>query len=358
MTNQHIIGGAHISCDQLTNFCIEAMCQCGMTPEEARVAADVLVTTDLWAVHSHGTKALRVYLKRMRAGGLNARGIPKVVAEGPAWAVMDGDNSMAMVSSCRAMEVAIAKAKQAGVGYVSMRNSCHFGAAGYYALLAAKQDMVGLAMSNADANMTVPGGNGKIVGNNPMAYAVPACEEAPLMLDMALSTVAAGKVNAAAAAGKPIPDNWITDEEGLPTTDPTLYPLHAFLMPMAGHKGYGLALMVETLSALVSGAGILGEVVSWNIDDLAQHTGHGHAFMAIDVGAMTPIAEFKKRTDAMIRQIRGSAKAKGSERIWLPGEIEAGKMKEALAHGMDLPKDVRDSLRGLAEDLGMKVPWL
>ena len=349
---------ARVSREQLERFCLEAMRRCGMTPEDARVTADVLVTTDTWGVHSHGTKALRMYLKRMRAGGLKARGVPKVVAEGPAWAVMDGDSAMAMVSSCRAMEVAIAKAKQAGVGYVSVRNSCHYGAAGYYALLAARQGLFGMAMSNADSNMTVPGGKGKIIGNNPLAYAIPAGDEPPLMLDMALSTVAAGKVDAATAAGKTIPDNWIADENGLPTTDPSLYPLRAFLLPMAGHKGYGLALMVEALSALASGAGMLSDVLSWNLVDPSKPTGHGHAFLAIDVAAMVPSRDFQKRVDEMIRRIRGSAKAKGSERIWLPGEMEAEKMKESLAHGMDLPKSVRDSLRGLAEDVGVKVEWL
>jgi LDH2 family malate/lactate/ureidoglycolate dehydrogenase len=343
---------------QLNAFCVEAMCRCGMTETDAQLASDVLVTTDLWGVHTHGTKSLRLYLKRVREGGLKARGVPHVVKEGPAWAVMDGDAALAMVSSCRAMETAIAKAKGAGIGFVSVRNGCHFGAAGYYAQLAVKHDMVGLAMGNADANMTVPGGRGKIVGNNPLAYAAPAGEETPLMLDMALSTVAAGKINAAAAAGKPIPDNWIAGEDGLPATDPSLYPFHAFLMPMAGHKGYGLALMVETLSALVSGARMLGDIVSWNIGRFSEPTGHGYAFVAIDVGAMVPIGDFKKRMDEMIRRIRGSALAKGADRIYLPGEIEAEKMKKALAAGMVLPEDVRESLRGLAGDVGMNVEWL
>lgn len=347
-----------VSRDQLARFCVETMCRSGMTETDARLAADVLVTTDLWGVHTHGTKSLRLYLKRMREGGLKARGVPRVIKEGPAWAVMDGDNALGMVSSCRAMETAIAKAKGAGIGFVSVRNGCHFGAAGYYAQLAVKHDMVGLAMGNADANMTVPGGRGKIVGNNPLAYAAPAGAETPLMLDMALSTVAAGKINAAAEAGKPIPDTWIAGEDGLPATDPSLYPFHACLMPMAGHKGYGLALLVETLSALMSGARMLGDIVSWNVGRFSEPTGHGCAFVALDVGAMLPIGDFKKRMDEMIRRIRGSALAKGSDRIWLPGEIEAEKMKKALSAGMKLPQDVRESLRGLAEDVGMKTEWL
>jgi LDH2 family malate/lactate/ureidoglycolate dehydrogenase len=355
---QRTTGVQTVSRDQLDRFCVEAMGRCGMTEADARLAADVLVTTDLWGVHTHGTKALRTYLRRMRAGGLKARGVPRVVAEGPAWAVMDGDNALAMVSSCRAMEVAIAKAKGAGIGFVSVRNGCHFGAAGYYAQLAVKHDMIGLAMSNADVNMTVPGGKGKIIGNNPMAYAIPAGEETPLMLDMALSMVAAGKVDAATAAGKSIPDNWLADENGIPTTNPALYPLRAFLLPMAGHKGYGLAVMVETLCALTSGAGMLGDILSWGLADPSKPTGHSHAFLAVNIGAMIPVADFRKRTDEMIRRIRNAPKAQGSDRIWLPGEIEAEKMKKALSAGMLLPADVLASLRGLAEDVGVKPEWL
>jgi len=129
-------------------------------------------------------------------------------------------------------------------------------------------------------------------------------------------------------------------------------------MPMAGHKGYGLAVMVEALCALTSGAGMLGDILSWGLADPAKHTGHSHAFVAIDVAAMAPLQEFRKRVDELIRRIRSAPKAQGSDRIWLPGEIEAEKMKAALVHGVALPKDVRASLKGLAEDLGMTAEWM
>lgn len=343
---------------QLQDFCIRAMCMCGMDASAARVAVDVLVTTDLWGVFSHGTKSLRQYLKRMREGGLKSNARPHVVSEGPAWAVYDGDDALAMVSCCQAMELAVTKARAVGLGMVTLRNSCHFGAAGYYAMLAARHGMIGLAMSNADPNMCVPGGKGKIIGNNPMAYAIPAEEGRPLILDMALSAVAAGKINIAAEQGKSVPSGWLADEEGSPTTNPALYPAHANLMPMAGHKGYGLAVLVEVLSAILPGAGLLGEVISWNCGRDSVPTGHGAAFIAIDVQAMIPPDQFKSRIESMIRSIRSAPKAAGSDRIYLPGEMEWDRHSRAMVEGIPLPQDVRNSLRGLRDDLCLTVPWL
>ena len=344
---------------ELHAFCVEAMRKAGMRDADARTTADVLVTTDTWGITTHGTKSLRQYLLRMRSGGLDPLAEPQVVSEGPSWAILDGRNAMAMVASCAGMELAARKAQDAGLGYVGVKNSCHFGAAGYYAMIAAQRDLIGLAMSNADPNMVVPGGRGKIVGNNPFAYAAPAGEEKPILLDIALSAVAAGKIHAATTLGKrTIPDNWLVDQDGLPTSDPDMYPFRACLVPMAGHKGYGLALMVEVLAAVLAGAGVTREVKSWMLDDPSKPTQHGHAFLAVNVGALMPIEQFKARMDQMIREIRGAPKAKGSERIYLPGEMEWERREEALKNGMELPPDVVASLVGLAEDWGLDARWL
>ena len=342
--------------DALSAFCVEAMMRSGMREKGARVTADVLVTTDTWGIYTHGTKSLRQYLKRIRAGGLNPEAVPEVLREGPSWAIIDGHSGMAMVTSCAGMELAVRKAEAAGIGFVSVNNSSHFGAAGYYAHIAAKQDMIGIAMGNTDPNMSVPGSRGKIIGNNPFAYALPAGSERPLLLDIALSTVAAGKVDAAVAAGKTVPEGWLVDEEGLPTTDPALYPLRASLVSVGGHKGYGLALLVEALSAVLSGAGVARRVLSWTLSDARLATGHGHAFLAVHIAAMTPIDEFKGRVDQLIREIRDGPRAKGSDRIYLPGEMEWERRDEALTRGIPLPEDVLASLRGLADDLGIAPP--
>jgi LDH2 family malate/lactate/ureidoglycolate dehydrogenase len=260
---------------------------------------------------------------------------------------------MPMKSAHMAMELAIEKAKKSGIAYVGVNHSSHFGAAGYYAVIAAKNDLIGLSMCNTDPCMTVPGGRGMIIGTNPLAYAVPAGKERPIFLDIATSTVAAGKVHAAKAMGKKIPDNWLVDDDGLPT-DELIFPEHGALTPMAGHKGYGIALLIEIFSAALTGAAILSGVKSWALD-LSEASNAGHAFIAIDVGAIMPLQEFKDRIDAMIREIKGSPKAKGTDRIYLPGEREWENRDEALKNGMKLPENVLDSLLGLAQDVGLKL---
>ena len=166
------------------------------------------------------------------------------------------------------MNPAIAKARQTGIGYAGVRNSCHFGAAGYYAWLAARDGLIGLAMANDIPAVAAPGSRSAVTGSNPFAYAVPAARHQPLMLDMSVATVAGGKVNAARERGEPIPATWLIGEDGLPTDDPASYPEHAVLTPAAAHKGYGLALLVETLAGCLTGAAITWQIKAWMGGDL------------------------------------------------------------------------------------------
>jgi LDH2 family malate/lactate/ureidoglycolate dehydrogenase len=249
------------------------------------------------------------------------------------------------------MEVAIEKAKAEGIGYVGVRNSSHFGAAGYYANMAIGHDMIGVAMSNTDPNMTVPGGRKSVTGNNPLAYAAPAGEEYPIFLDIALSATASTKIFAAKAKGNSVPEGWITNADGLPTTELGDWPNVGSMLPMAGHKGYGLALLVEVLAGVLSGAGVTREVKPW-LGQLAEPTNTGHTFIAIDVGKLMPIAVFKQRMDEMIRNIKNSPKAKGAERIWLPGEMEWERREAALREGILLPEIVLNSLAKLSREVG------
>ena len=339
---------------ELEDFCVEAMLKCGMSEKDSRIAANVLVATDTMGIHSHGTRSLRQYLKRMRAGGLDCKAVPEIIKQGGSWAMVDGHNALAMVTGYKAMETAIDKARSNGMAYVGVRNSCHFGAAGYYAKMAAQADMIGIVMSNVDPNMTIPGTRGRGIGSNPLAYAVPAGKEPAVVFDIALSTVAAGKIDAARFEGKTIPGDWLVDLEGVVTTNPQLYPKEAALAPLGSHKGYGLALMVEIFSAVLSGAAVLGGVKSWVLEDADKPTFQGHGFIVINVADMMPIDDFKKRMDEMIHEIKALPKGKGSQNVFLPGEIEWGKQKESLNKGIQLPDEVLHSLRGLAEDLGLK----
>ena len=345
-----------IGVEELRAFCLEALATVGVEEADARTTADVLVTTDTWGVHTHGVKALRGYIRRIRAGGLRPRARPAIVSEGAGWAIVDGHSGLGMVVSAFAMEAAIGRARGCGIGYAGVRNSCHFGAAGYYAAMAAERGMVGIAMANDTPSVAAPGARGRITGSNPFAYAVPGGAGGMILLDMATSTVAGGKVAAAHALGKPIPTDWVVDDDGLPTTDPGAFLRGAPLTPMAGHKGYGLALMIETLAGVLTGAALTRQVVSWIAGDPTVPTGHGAAFVAIDIAAMMPVDEFERRVEGLAREIREAPKAAGSDRIFLPGEIERERRQRALAGGIALPDDVLETVGALADELGIEWP--
>ncbi|OAI52900.1 malate dehydrogenase [Planctomycetaceae bacterium SCGC AG-212-F19] len=341
--------------DDLHAFCVDALRRLHVGEADARTTADVLVTTDTWGIFTHGIKALRGYARRLRGGGLRADARPAVVADRPAWAVVDGGSALGMVTSVLAMRTAIAKARACGIGFVGVRNSCHFGAAGYYAHLAATEGCIGLAMANDTPSVTAPGARGAVTGSNPLAYAVPTRTGRSILLDMATSTVAGGKVAAAHALGKMIPDHWAIDRDGRRTTDPADFLQGGALTPMAGHKGYGLALLIETLSGLLTGAGFTRQILRWMVDDAALPTGHGAAFLALDVEAFMPLETFFQRVDALVTEIHNAPRAPDAERVYVPGEMEWERRDRALVEGIRFPDDVLASVRGLAEEFDLDL---
>ena len=347
-----------VTAETLHALCLEALGRAGVTPKHAEIVADVLVTTDTWGVFTHGTKLLRDYVKRVRAGGLRVDAEPHVVASGPAWSIVDGESCLGHVTSTFAMLDAIERAKKSGIAYVGVRNSCHFGAAGYYAWLAAKAGLIGISMANDIPSVAAAGSRRCVTGSNPIAYAVPVGAGDPILLDIAISTVAGGKVYAAYQRGEPIPDNWIIDSEGRPSTDSSLYPASAALAPMANHKGYGIALLIESLSGLLTGASVTWQVGSWIWGDATKPTDHGAAFIAIDIASIMPPAEFEARVTRLADEIHQSPTADGVERVLLPGEREWNLRRKALAQGIDLPSDVVGKLAGLATDLNLQADWL
>lgn len=348
------LSGKRVFPSALDRFCVRAMRQAGWREKDARITAQVLVTTDTMGVHTHGTKQLRTLLKYHRSGRMDVAAEPEIVSEGPSWALVDGNEAVPMTAATMGMNLAIEKAKTTGMAYVGVKRSSHFGAAGYYANLAAEQGMIGMSMCNVDPCQTVPGARGKVLGTNPIAYAVPAGEERTVLLDIATSAVAASKIFAARALDKTLPDNWLVDDLGRPTQDPSEYPEKGALLPMAGHKGYGIALFVEILTGVLTGAAMAGQVGSW-VQDQPEPAGQGFAFLAIDTESIMPASLFKERMDWLIRSIKEAPKAEGSERIYLPGEMEWERRDEALAVGMLLPEDVIASLSGLAEEMGLDL---
>lgn len=343
-----------IKLDRLRSFAVSALVSIGMSETDANTTADVLVTTDTFGVLTHGTKNLCGYIEKMKAGGLDAKAEPSIEREGSAWAIINGNKAVGMVSSCKAMKLAIQKAKDCGIAYVGVHNSCHFGAAGYYSNLAAAEGMIGLAVSNADPVIAIPNGRKKAIGSNPFSFAAPLGDGKSVFLDIALSNVAALKVIMAQEKGQKIPDTWLVDEEGVPTTDAGKFPKEASLQPMAAHKGYGFAVLVEILAAVMTGAGILSEVASWNLD-LASVNNVGHAFIAIDVSKMMPYDTFTKRMAQLSDELKNAPKAKNAEKIYIPGEMEWDKRSAALASGeIEVTDAMLASYKKLEEITGVK----
>ena len=342
-----------IAVEALRQFVVDAFERAGLTPADARTGADVLVMTDAWGVFTHGTKLLRGYLRRLKAGGLHPQGQPRVAAEGPGWAMIDGDSSLGQVTSVFAMQTAISKARNCGIAYAGVRNSCHFGAAGYYAWLAAREGLIGLSMANDKPSVAAPGSRGGVTGSNPIAYAVPAGKHRAMLLDMSVATVAGGKVYAARTRGEKIPNTWLVGADGRPTTDPAGYPEVGALQPAAGHKGYGIALLIETLAGLLSGAAVTASVGNWLWDDGTQPTHHGAAFLAIDINAMMPAGIFRQRIEAMVDEIHQAPRADGVARVYIPGEMEWERYEIATKNGIALPSDVVASLQEAAVMVGL-----
>ena len=328
------------------------MTAAGLSVRDAKLTADVLIRTDMRGIYTHGTVALRRYVQLMRDGGIDVGAAPAITDEGPAWARIDAHRAVGMVGSHFGMSVAIDKAAKCGIGMATVRRSNHFGAASAYTLMALERTMIGIAMSNTDVVMNIPGGRGAAIGNNPLSYAVPARSQPPIVLDIAMSTVAGGKVASYRDRGEPIPEGWLTDGEGRPTTDPGVFTVTGALTPFSAHKGYGLALLVESLAGVLAGAAFTTDILSWAkvSDDTCDE---GHSFMAIDVGAMMPLDSYHERIDELVRRMREAPKATGVERTYVPGEMEYDCEAHSRREGVPLTRMAVENLAGLAEDLGL-----
>ena len=329
-------------------FCRAACEKAGLAPEVADATAHYLVRTDLFGIYSHGTLNLLPYLNKLEAGGIVRDARPELVAEGPAWAVVDGHNGMGLYNSRWAMEIGMKKAREVGLSLVMVRNSSHYGACGVYAVEGAEQGFITLTATNVAKTMTVPGGKGGIIGNSPFSYAVPAGKHPIIFLDIATSTIAGMKVNRARTAGEQVPPGCIVDENGLPTTDPNT---DWALYPLGGHKGYGIAFFIEVMTSILSGGQVL-DIPLW-IKDAPTVCPYSHVFFFVDVQGIMGQALFGSRVDQAAAEIAGSPKAQGSDRIYLPGEMEWERCADAMANGLKLPDDVADNCRQTAATYGL-----
>lgn len=342
-----------VSIGALREAVTQMLLRCGLGPIHAEECADALVTTDAMGVFTHGTKLLAGYIKKLQAGGYVATAEPRIEREGPGWAIVDGQSGLGQVGCLTAIRVAMQKARQVGIAYVGLRNTGHIGAAGYYAALAAREGMIAMVTGNDIPSVAAPGSRTAVLGSNPLAYAVPVTDRDPILLDIATAAVAGGKVYAAIQRGEPIPSTWLIGPNGEPTTDGLLYPQQAALAPMAGHKGYGLGLWCEILSAILPGGNMTWQVGSWIFDQPSRPSWHNASFTVIDVAAISPDGEFPQRLGRLIDELHAVPTAAGVERVLLPGEREWNLFHHARKHGIDLPADVRDQLRQASELTGV-----
>ena len=345
----------NVSIEDHHAFIVECLRRVGTSEQHALIVADALALTDSWGTFTHGSKLLNGYTSRVKHGGCRSNVDPEVVRDGPSWAIVDGHSTLGQVAATFAMKTAIGKAKEAGMAYVGVHNSCHFGAAGVYSAMAADENMIGISTANDIPSVAAPGSRKAVLGTNPFSYAVPARKYPPILLDMAMSTVAGGKVYAAHQLGKEIPDNWIIDADGQPTTDSSLYPENAALAPMSGHKGYGLSLLMESLAGVLSGANLTWNVKAWISDNPSEPTHHGAGFLAFNIGVMQDINDFLDRVDGLIDEIHSAPKIEGVDRLYVPGEMEWERREVARENGITLPPDVVLALRQMTRKIGLKT---
>ncbi|MGB3903541.1 MAG: Ldh family oxidoreductase [Anaerolineae bacterium] len=333
---------------------------------DAQVTADVLVAANLRGIDSHGVARTRRYVQGLRDGVMLARPDIQVLHQTPVTALLDGGAGLGQVVGVKATKLAIEKASKAGLGFVAVRNSNHYGIAGYYAMMALKEDLIGVSMTNA-ATLVVPTfGKDAVLGTNPMSIAVPTGEERPFVLDMATSVVTRGKLEEYQRFEKPLLQAWATDSSGLPTDDAGevlrnlqdrlgggILPLGGVGEELGGHKGYGLALLVDILCGVLPGAGCASYVYPRDATGKPLPANIGHFFGALRVDAFRPLDDFKAAMDDIIQILRSSAKAEGQERIFIHGEKEFEMAEERMREGIPLHPKVATDLRELGEELGI-----
>ncbi len=361
-----------IDFDILENFMIDVLKQLGVPENDAKIVADILIKSDKLGIDSHGIGRFKpIYIDRIDAGILNTETKIDIIRDNKATAVIDGNNGMGMVISKKAMQMAIDKAKEHGMGMVAVRNSTHYGIAGYYTLMAVENNMVGITGSNTRPSVAPTFGVEGILGTNPLTISFPTDEEFPFFLDCATSVTQRGKIEAYARANKEIPEGWVIGEDGNYRTD-THQILKDFItgkaatLPLggageegSGYKGYGYATFVEVMSAALQGGAFLKALSGFDEKGNKIPYPLGHFFMAIDINAFTEPEEFKKISGQIMRDIRNSKKAPGAERIYTPGEKEHIAWQYRKNHGCPIPKVLQKEMSKLRDrfKLDYKFEW-
>ena len=344
-----------VSVAQLSRYITTAMQALGLPDADAATVGHLMAQADLQGSDGHGVIRLPQYSRRILAGGVNVKPNIQVVQERAAMALIDGDNGMGHLVMQQATELAIQKARTCGIAWVGSRFSNHAGPASLYARMPLAHDMLGLYFAVGNANHLPPwGGLDMLLSTNPIAVAIPTAEEAPIVLDMATTVAAYGKVKAKAQRGEMMPEGWMIDRQGHPLLDPKRSE-EGFLMPIGGYKGYGLSLVVGILAGTLNGAAMGRAVIDFNHDDHSV-TNTGQAIAVIDPSAFGDVGEFKARVDHLVRELRGSDRMPGVDRIWLPGEQSEAKRLAYAREGIPIAPALLTQLNTVSAQL--KVPSL
>lgn len=347
---------AWVPFDTMEQFMVDVFVSLGVPLEDAKVCADVLITSDKRGIDSHGVNRLKpMYYDRLRKGIQQPVTNFEVVREGPTTALIDGNTGMGHLIAKKAMQMAIDKAREYGTSMVAVRNSTHYGIAGYYALMAAEAGMIGITGTNARPSVSPTYGYEPMFGTNPLTIGMPTDEDFPFILDPATSIIQRGKIEVYARSGTPVPDGLVIGEEGDFLNDPAdiikkIVAGEASLLPVGskaetgGYKGYGFATVVELLSAALQGGAFLRAITGVNL---------GHFFMAFDISAFTDLDEFKKTAGDILRALRASNKIKGQDRIYTAGEKEHLAWLERRDKGVPLDESLQREMVQMRDEMGL-----
>lgn len=346
-----------VSAERLTNFTTRVFRKLGVGEEDAHITADMLVKTDLRGIDSHGVARLKAYVEGIKEGLINPKPETKLFSQAPATAIMDGDKGLGFVVGYRAMMEAMRRAEAVGTGFVTVRNSTHFGAGSNYSIMALSRNLIGISMTTGGIRMVVPGSTGGGGGINVMSVAVPTSQEAPFVLDIATTVAAVGKTEIALRKSVNIPEGWVVDKENKPIVDPSKALAEGAWLPLGGtpqlgsYKGFGLSVVVDILSSVLSGSIPCPEFPNEPNSRLKGN----HFLGALNINGFMPADEFKTAMDKMVKVYRALPKAEGVDRIYLAGELEQKTEQERRSKGIPLDPVIINTLQEIAKEL--KIPY-
>jgi LDH2 family malate/lactate/ureidoglycolate dehydrogenase len=341
-----------VAAELLVKACTQVLEKVAVPRDQAETIAQVVIEADLRGVESHGVLRLPAYVHRVQAGLMTPTTELKVLQERGATVLLDAQGGFGQVAGVRAMSDAIERARKHGVGFAGVRNANHFGIAAYYTMMALPHKMIGMAATNAAPSMAAWGGTSAVLGTNPICVAIPTGQDVDIVLDMASSIVARGKIRSAVSKGGRIPLGWALDADGRPTEDPEA-ALGGTLLPIGGPKGYGLALVVDALAGVLTGSDYGVHLSS--VHDLSRRASVGFVMQAVDITALADWAEYQKEVGSLVSEIRTSPRASSVDRIFLPGEIEWLARRQRMESGIPVPVKVLERLHDLASDLGVAL---